>query len=104
MQGSYLAFSSAYHPQSNGQSRMLKKPIEIYLRCYIGTKPKSWSSWLNFVPKSWPSWLNFVEWCYSTTIPSSFDMNPFEALYGFPPPRLSAYVLGTSTNSIVDHQ
>jgi hypothetical protein len=55
LQGISLAFSSAYHPQSDGQTEALDKCLETYLRCYVGTKPKAWSLWLPL-----------AEWWYNT--------------------------------------
>lgn len=82
-----LAHSLAYHPQSNGQSETVNKAIEIYLKCYIGAKPKSC-----------PKWLTIAEWCYNTTFHTSIGMTPFQALYGFSPPRLMPYIPGTISN------
>lgn len=88
-----MAFSSAYHPQSDGQSKVVNKAIETYLRCYIRDNPKANSSWLSM-----------AKWCYNTTIHSSIGMSPFEALYGFSSTRLSTYVLGIVANSTIDAQ
>jgi hypothetical protein len=77
LQGTSLAFSSAYHPQSNGQMEALNKCVETYLRCYSSTKPREWSSWLPL-----------AEWWYNTNHHSSTGLTPFEALYGYPPPVL----------------
>jgi hypothetical protein len=73
LQGITLALSSAYHPQSDGQTEALNKCLETYLRCYAGAKPKEWSNWLPM-----------AEWWYNTNHHSSTGYTPFEALYGYP--------------------
>ncbi|XP_040988925.1 uncharacterized protein LOC121236540 [Juglans microcarpa x Juglans regia] len=93
MQGVSLDFNSSYHPQSDGQTEALNKCLEGYLRCYCSQKPKEWTSWLPF-----------AEWCYNTTMHSSIKMSPFEALYGYAPSKLMAYVSGTCANDVVDRQ
>ncbi|KAF5459790.1 hypothetical protein F2P56_019708 [Juglans regia] len=93
LQGTSLNFSSAYHPQSDGQIEALNKTLEGYLRCYTSDKPKEWSLWIPL-----------VEWCYNTTCHSSIRICPFEALYGYLPPKLVSYIAGTSVNPAVDQQ
>jgi len=39
-QGTSLAVSSAYHPQSDGQTENLIKTVEMYLRCVVFDNPK----------------------------------------------------------------
>jgi hypothetical protein len=93
LQGISLAFSSTYHPQSDGQTESLNKYLETYLRCYAGTKPKEWSLWLPM-----------AEWWYNTNYHSSTSLSPFEVVCGYPPPSLLSYVPGTSTNLVVNIQ
>jgi hypothetical protein len=93
LQGISLAFSSAYHPQSDGQTEALNKCLETYLRCYASAKPKTWSDWLPL-----------AEWWYNTNHHSATGFTPFEALYGYPPPTLLSYVPGTAANLAVDSQ
>lgn len=90
-QGTKLCHSSAYHPQSDGQTEVLNRTLEHYLRCFAGDKPTSWSSWLPW-----------AEWWYNTTFHSAIQMTPHEAVYGKPPPVVSSYIPGTTAVDAVD--
>ncbi|MCH79841.1 retrotransposon protein, partial [Trifolium medium] len=81
LQGTTLAMTSAYHPQSDGQTEVLNKGLELYLRCFSFNNPKSWYKML--------SWSEF--W-YNTAFQTSIGMTPFKALYGRDPPYLTRYV------------
>ena len=47
LQGAVIAMSTAY-PQTDGQTEIMNKGLEDYLRCYTGKHPKQWSTWLPF--------------------------------------------------------
>ena len=42
LQGTTLPMSSAYHPQSDGQTEAMNKVLEMFLRCYTYDHPKLW--------------------------------------------------------------
>ena len=91
LHGTKLCMSSSYHPQSDGQTEVVNRILEQYLRCFAGDQPRKWFDW---VP--------WAEFSYNTSIHSSTKMTPFEAVYGIPPPSLLKYVPGTSNVQAVN--
>lgn len=81
LQGTSFNFSFAYHPQTDGQTEVVNRTLEMYLRCFTGDKPLEWVRWL-------PS----VEYMYNTSWHSSIEKTPFELVYGHSPPNLTSYI------------
>lgn len=44
--GLKLSMSSAFHPQSDGQTEAVNKATNMYLRCLTGDRPRQWLRWL----------------------------------------------------------
>jgi hypothetical protein len=66
-----LNFSSAYHPQTDGQMERTNQILEHMLRACALKYGKSWD-------KS----LTYTEFSYNNSYQASIKMAPFEALYG----------------------
>ena len=69
--------SSAYHPQTNGQTERLNQCMETYLPCFVHACPRQWSQWLSL-----------AEYWYNTAPHSALGRSPFEVLYGCQPRHL----------------
>ena len=80
LQGTSLVMSSVYHPQTDGQSEVLNKCLEMYFRCLTFHNPKKWSKVL--------TWAEY--WC-NIAFHSSLEMTHFNAVYGRDPPILRIY-------------
>jgi transposase InsO family protein len=66
-----LNFSSAYHPQTDGQTERTNQNLEDMLRAYVLKYGKSWD-------KSLP----YAEFLYNNSYQVIIEMAPYEALYG----------------------
>jgi hypothetical protein len=66
-----LLFSTAYHPQTDGQTKRVNQIVEYMLRMHVIHQPKKWEYYLPL-----------VEFAYSNGYQESLKMSPFEALYG----------------------
>jgi hypothetical protein len=91
--GVKLLLSSAFHPQTDGQSEVTNRIIALYLRCLTGDRPRSWLHWLPW-----------AEFCYNTSFQSALKTTPFNVVYGWDPPPLLKYQAGMSSVAAVDAQ
>jgi transposase InsO family protein len=87
LSGVQLRFSTAFHPQTDGQSEVVNKGIAMYLRCATSDRPRAWVDWL--------SW---AEYCYNTSYHTAFRATPFEVVYGRPPTPLHPHAPGTEAS------
>jgi len=69
--GTSLVRSTAYHPQTSGQTERLNQVLEDMLgACVLSSRG------------SWESWLPLAEFSYNNSYQESIKMALFEALYG----------------------
>ena len=71
--GTKLMMSTAFHPQTDGQSERTIQVLEDMLRAFV----------LDF-KGSWEEHLPLVEFAYNNSYQASIQMAPYEALYGRP--------------------
>ncbi|MCO5615111.1 hypothetical protein L7F22_069400 [Adiantum nelumboides] len=80
--GTNLLFSSAYHPQTDGQTERVNQILEEMLRHYIQNRLASWEEYLPL-----------VEFAYNNAPHSVTGMTPFQAAYGHTPLVPTNFVL-----------
>ena len=49
MLGTKLQLSSTYHSQTDGQTKVVNRCVEQYLRCFVHQWPHKWSAYLSWV-------------------------------------------------------
>jgi transposase InsO family protein len=81
--GTKLYMSSAFHPQTDGQTEAANRVIVMYLRCFTGDRPRQWLRWL--------PWAGYT---YNTAYQSSLCDTPFRVVYGRDPPTIRSYEPG----------
>eukprot|EP00253_Pinus_taeda_P001928 PITA_01928 len=69
--GTQLNFSTAYHPQTDGQTERVNQVVEDMLRAYVMQQPTLWEEYLHL-----------VEFAYNNGYHTSTQMSPFEVMYG----------------------
>ena len=94
--------STAFHPETNGQSEKSNQEMERYLRAYV-----------NYQQDDWFDWLLMAKFAFNVSDSVSTKLSPFSVNYGFEP-RISfeslniggtarKRILGQKTASIKDN-
>ncbi|CAM8993085.1 unnamed protein product [Rhodiola kirilowii] len=92
LQQTNLATGSAYHPQTDGQTEIVNRALEDYLRCFVRENQADWETYLHW-----------AEYSYNTAWHSSAGMTPFEAVYGRHPPNIIDHLPGTASSDKVEN-
>ncbi|MCI19211.1 hypothetical protein A2U01_0040367, partial [Trifolium medium] len=91
LQGTSLKYSTAYHPETDGQTEVVNRCLEAYLRCFTSDHPRKWFKFLHL-----------AEYWHNSSFHTSIQMTPFQALYGRPPPAIPDYVEGSTAITTLD--
>ena len=83
--------STAFHPQTDGQTERINQEIEQYLRIYI-----------NHAQDDWAEWISLAEFTYNNHQHSSTGYSPFY-LYSGHHPNMATGIRRESSNESVDH-
>ena len=84
--GIKTALSTAFHPQTDGQTERVNQTLETILRIYC-----------NYQQNNWKELLPIAEFAYNNSMHSSIKCSPFYANYGFNP-RMDLLECSTSVN------
>lgn len=72
--GIRMRMSTAFHPQTDGQSERINQTIEAYLRIFC-----------NFEQNDWVEVLPMAEYTYNNSVTNATGVSPFFANYGYHP-------------------
>jgi len=72
--GVKLKMSTAFHPQTDGQTERLNQTMEAYLRCYV-----------NYQQNNWVQLLPTAQFAHNSAVSETTKVSPFYANYGFEP-------------------
>ena len=85
------ALSTAYHPQTDGETERDNQEIEQFLRVFC-----------NYHQDNWVDLLPFAEFSHNTLKHSATGKSPFIVLYGFNPPYSVDSALETKVPEVTD--
>lgn len=90
--GSELKFSTANHPQTDGQTERMNQLLEEYMRHYVTASQRNWVDLLDV-----------AQFSYNLHKSSATGLSPFELLYSFQPTVPIEVALQKSRVSVLLH-
>jgi len=87
MSGIRSRMSTAFHPQTDGQTKRLNQTIEAYLRSFVNHEQ---DDWVNLLP--------LAEFAYNNSVTTATGMSPFYANYGFHPTAANLTAASSTCN------
>lgn len=72
--GVEIKLSSAFHPETDGQTERTNQTLEQYIRCFT-----------SYQQDDWFSLLDLAEFSYNNSVHSATKQTPFYSLYGYHP-------------------
>ena len=70
------AFTTTYHPQTNGQAERFNRSLTAMLRCYVEDHPVEW-----------PRYVRALCYAYNSSVHETTSKTPFELVLTRPPPE-----------------
>jgi hypothetical protein len=89
--GTELLTSTAYHPQTDGQSERTNQSLEIALRHYV-----------NLHQTNWADLVDIIEASMNTAVSATTKKSPFQLLYGFNPRHVINIVASNGSKVVED--
>jgi hypothetical protein len=91
LKGNKFHLNTSYHPETDGQTEIVKKCLETYLMCFPLERKNQWAQWLPL-----------VEWWYNTSYHTTIYMTHFEVVYGKNSPSVLSYFPTVSKVQAID--
>ena len=91
--GVQSSLSTAYHPQTDGETERVNQEVEQYLRAFC-----------NYRQDDWVRWLPYAEFSHNSRVHSATGRAPFELWYGFIPRMFPAVLASDSTIPAVNER
>ena len=95
--GTSLDMSTAFHPESDGQTERSNSTIEDYLRHFVNARQDDWVQCLPL-----------AEFAFNSQVNAATGLSPFELDLGYVPPTPFSSLIPTTdtpaTDSFLDHQ
>ena len=92
LSGTMLKRSTAYHPQTYGQSEVVNRVLEQYFHSFVANQPQQWSRILHC-----------AKYCYNTLFHSTARITLFQVVFGKEPPLILDYVQSSANVNLTDH-